>query len=376
MAITEIKKNEIYRIQVIKGYKYVNGIKKPEKTSDMFYGKKSEAKARENEIKAKIKKGEYIDNTDKTYNDLIDKWYKERALNLDPKTVEGYDCLLVDIRKELGCYKTTELRTFLFDKFYNNLRNSDRHLSEYTLLHYYVLNNTILNQCVEWELIEKNYNKKAQRPKPLKREAKFYDEDDIIKLLKCLDNEPLKYQVVIRLALDSGCRRGELTGLTWNDIDFENSKITINKTTQCIKGKIVEKDKPKNNSSIRTIRIADVTTQLLKQYKQEQQELKKKLGNEWQNSNKILINNYGGLMHPDTPSKIFSKIQKKYNLKRLNFHGLRHTSASMYIDTKTQTDLIAKRLGHASSITTANIYSHLFKNAENEALDRVSAKYY
>ena len=376
MAITELKKNEIYRIQIIKGYKYVNGVKRPERTSYMFYGKKSDARKKEVEIKVKIEKGEYINTKDKTYNDLIDKWYKERALNLDPKTVEGYDCLLVDIRKELGCYKVTELKTVLFDEFYNKLRNSNRNLSEYTILHYYTLNNTILNQCVKWDLIEKNYNSKAQRPKPIKKEAKFYDEEEIKKLLSCLENEPLKYQVVIRLALDSGCRRGELTGLNWSDVDFKNSTITINKTTQVINNRTIEKDKPKNNSSIRTIKIADPTIELLKAYKEEQQKQKTLLGSEWQNSNKILINNFGGLMHPDTPSHIFTKIQKKYKLKHLNFHGLRHTSASMYIDTKSQTNLVAKRLGHASEITTANIYSHLFKNAENEALDRVSAKYY
>lgn len=376
MAITELKKNEKYRIQVIKGHKYVNGVKVHEKTSYIFYGKKSEARIKENEIKLKIKKGEYINTEDKTYNDLIDKWYQEKALNLDPKTVEGYDSLLVNIRKELGYYKITELKTFLFDEFYNKLRNRNKKLSENTILHYYTLNNAILNQCVKWDLIEKNYNSKAQRPKPIKKEAKFYDEEEIKKLLSCLENEPLKYQVVIRLALDSGCRRGELTGLNWTDVDFKNSTITINKTTQVLRNKTVEKNKPKNNSSIRTVKIADPTIELLKAYKNEQEELKKVLGSEWQNCKKILINNYGGLMHPDTPSKIFKKVQKKYNLKDLNFHGLRHTSASMYIDTKSNTNLVAKRLGHASSITTANIYSHLFKNAENEALDRVSAKYY
>ena len=112
------------------------------------------------------------------------------------------------------------------------------------------------------------------------------------------------------------------------------------------------------------------------EYKKEQEQLKKKLGSAWQNSNKILTNKYGGNMHPDTPSKIFKKIQLKYNLKSLNFHGLRHTSASMLIDSNIHTKIISKRLGHSSSAITDTIYSHIFVSAEREASRRMSNNYF
>lgn len=377
MTVVKRNKKDVWQIQVITGYKYVDNIKKPIKYSEMFYGKKSDARIRENEIKVKVKKGSFISNEKSTYNDLIDKWGQEIATpKLEIKTLEEYNRLLVEIRQDLGHYKLTELKAIHFLEFYNKLRKADRNLSENSILHYYALNNTILNYGVKWELLEKNVNKLVDRPKPIKKEVKYYDKEDINRLLECLKNEPLKYQIVIQLAIDSGCRRGELTGLTWDDIDFANSTISINKTTQNTKKGVIEKDHPKNSSSIRTIAIAPQTLNLLLEYKKEQESLKMRLGNKWGNSNKVLINNTGGNMHPDTPSKIFKKIQVKYNLKELNFHGLRHTSASMLIDSNIHTKVISRRLGHSSSVITDTIYSHIFVSAEREASNKMADKYF
>lgn len=377
MSVIKRNKKDVWQIQVITGYKYVNNVKKPIRYSEMFYGKKTDARIRENEIKSLVKKGSFISNENNTYNDLIDKWYQEIAEpKLEIKTLEEYTRQLVDIREELGHYKITELKAIHFLEFYNKLRKSERNLSENTILHYYALNNTILNYGVKWELLERNVNKLVDRPKPIKKEVRYYDKDDINLLLECIKNEPLKYQVVIQLAIDSGCRRGELTGLCWEDVDFTKSTISINKTTQRTNIGIIEKDHPKNSSSIRTITIAPQTIKLLLEYKKEQEQLKKKLGSAWQNSNKILTNKYGGNMHPDTPSKIFKKIQLKYNLKSLNFHGLRHTSASMLIDSNIHTKIISKRLGHSSSAITDTIYSHIFVSAEREASRRMSNNYF
>lgn len=382
MSITQRKLNnktikDTYNIQVWDGTYYTNtkGILTKHRYSEIFHGKKKDAEIRESELIIQFEKGTFINNKDITYNDLIDKWHTEIAIpKLEPKTLEEYDRQLKLIRKELGTCKLKDLRAINFLQFYNRLRKKD--LSENTIKHYYALNNTILNYGFKWEMVDKNYNSLVDCPKLEKKEVRYYDEEEIEKLLSCIKNEPLKYQVIIQLALDSGCRRGELTGLEWSDIDFKNSSITITKTTQCTSKGIIQKDHPKNSSSIRKITISPSTLALLKDYKNEQDQLKELLGNEWENSNKVLINNTGGLMHPDTPSKIFKKIQDKYGLKRLNFHGLRHTSASMLISTNNHMKVISKRLGHASQTTTDIIYSHIFVSAEIEASNRMAERYF
>lgn len=377
MAISQLKTNK-YRIQVKKGIKAINNKIIPIYAEEIFYGKKSEARIRESEIKKLIKTGKFIEKGNDTFNDLIDKWYSLIVLKtLEPKTIKRYTSIKNEIKEKLGNYKLTELKPLHLLTFYNGLReDKKRNLSENTILYYYTIINGILNYGVKWEIIEQNINEKIDRPKPQKKEAKYYDNNDIVKLLNCLKNENLKYRVVIQLALDSGCRRGELTGLSWNDVDFETSTITINKVTQYVNKQIIEKDHPKNSSSIRTVTITPQTLSLLKAYKIEQEKLKAKLGSLWKNSNKILIDNLGGNMHPDTPSKIFKKIQIKYGLKELNFHGLRHTSASMLIASQVHTKVISERLGHSNSITTDKIYSHIFQNADYEASQKMSERFF
>lgn len=374
MAITKRKQKDTYQIQIIVGYKIENGAKKPIRYSEMFYGGKKDAEIRENQLKDKYKKGQFISNEKKTFNDLIDKWYTTVALpNLAIATIDGYDVLLVDIREHLGEYRLTELNSLILQEFYNRLQNDkERNLSGNTIRHYYVLIGRILNIGVKWEWIDRNVNDLVDPPKVIKSPAVYYDEEDIQKVLEYLPNESLKWQVVILLALDSGCRRGELTGLTWDDVDFENNTIYINKTTQATKKGVIEKPMPKNNSSIRPVVLMPETMELLKLYKKEQEQLKELLGSEWKNSNKVLIDNVGGRMHPDTPSKIWKKFRTKYKLPNMKFHGLRHTSATIQIALGVHIKVISQRLGHSSTNVTDTIYSHVFKRLQDDVSAEMS----
>lgn len=105
----------------------------------------------------------------------------------------------------------------------------------------------------------------------------------------------------------------EKTSLEWKDINFEKGYIAINKTTQYINNKIIKKT-PKNNSSIRTVSITQATLNSLMKYRENQELLKQKLGNKWIDSKKVFTTTEGGIMFPDTPSRILNMIIKKYNL--------------------------------------------------------------
>lgn len=76
-------------------------------------------------------------------------------------------------------------------------------------------------------------------------------------------------------------------------------------------------------------------------------------------------------MHPDTPSKILDKIIKKHELKRISFHGLRHTSISLQISSGIQAQIISKRAGHSSVTVTHNTYSHFFDNEFKDVANKM-----
>lgn len=94
-----------------------------------------------------------------------------------------------------------------------------------------------------------------------------------------------------------------------------------------------------------------------------------KLGSKWQNSKRVFTTDYGADMHPDTPSQILSKIIKKHGLKRITFHGLRHTSISLQISSGIQSQVISKRAGHSNVAVTHSIYSHFFDDEFKEVAD-------
>src|SRR5699024_7626353 len=104
-------------------------------------------------------------------------------------------------------------------------------LSAQTIRYYHMVLSSMLSTAVEWQLIPSNPCDRVKAPKIERKEAKYLDEVQAARLIKCLDNEPLQYKTMIMLFLYSGMRRGELCGLEWPDIDFDNHLVSITKSS-------------------------------------------------------------------------------------------------------------------------------------------------
>lgn len=104
----------------------------------------------------------------------------------------------------------------------------------------------------------------------------------------------------------------------------------------------------------------------MKRFKKEQRQKQLLLGNKWGDSKRVFTTENGFDMHPDTPTQIFRKVIEKYNLKKIKFHALRHTSVSLMISKGIQTQIISKKAGHSSIQVTHDIYSHFFDNEFKE----------
>lgn len=373
MAVQEIIKNKKYKIDIPIGY---NGNKRI-RHIETFYGGKKEAILRENELKIQLKNNTYVKKNAMTMQELIDEWLKSKKGNIGIKTYQEYERYCKNIAHCIGHIKVKDLNVKILEDFYNELKTckgkgkNKNGYSEKTVKHHYTLVSEILNTAVKWGYLHSNINQNVTPIKVHKKEIQCYSPEDVEKLIEALQNEPIKYQAIIMLALDSGCRRGELTGLTWNDIDFKKSTIDINKVTQYVTGYGIFEKTTKSDTSNRIVYITPTTLQILKKHKSEQDKQKLLLGNKWQNSNRVFTTDYGGDMHPDTPSKILEKLIKKYDLKRITFHGLRHTSISLQITSGIQSQIISKRAGHSSVSVTHNIYSHFFDNGFKEVADKM-----
>ena len=170
----------------------------------------------------------------------------------------------------------------------------------------------------------------------------------------------------------TGLRRGELLGLEWSDINFEKKTMSISRTSVHIRSKGIVTDTTKNEYSIREISISDELIELLKLYYQEQQELKAKLGDMWVETNRICIRDDGSPMGIGTPYNTLQKLLKKYKLPDVSLHSLRHTNATIMIESGTDLKTTSARLGHSQASTTMNIYVHQIKSSNEHAAENIS----
>ena len=226
-------------------------------------------------------------------------------------------------------------------------------------------------------------------PKITKHEARHFNIEQASYILKLLEDEPLKYNTMITLTLYGGMSQGELTALRWEDIDFENFTINIDKSLQHLPGKKTFVKTTKTETT-RIISVPESVIQLLKKYKLWQSKEKLEIGELWHKEESFIFTTFDGdAIFPSTISrwfltflrrhnesivnddKIKTEDKEKYLLPEVNFHGLRHTNASILISQHTDVATVSKRLGHAKISTTEDIYTHAFQKSDRTASDNL-----
>lgn len=210
-------------------------------------------------------------------------------------------------------------------------------------------------------------------------EPKYFDEADVEKMLILLESEHIKYRAMIYVALFSGCRLGELGALEWPD-DLEAIKIKQSGQALPVIGAFIKT--PKNEHSWRVTSLPPMVTAVLREYKAWQSEERLKLGTLWNENidesgvghNYIFTQREGKPIYPTTPSNWFREFLRRTDLPYVNFHGLRHTSASILIAEGVDLMTIANRLGHVDPSTTMKIYAHALKRPDKEAADKFETR--
>jgi integrase len=195
-----------------------------------------------------------------------------------------------------------------------------------------------------------NVMDKVERPKPRKEdvipEVKAYTVEEARKILACLEQEPFQWQVIMRLYLDSGCRRGELAGLRWKSVDFEKSEITIESNLQYTPARGVYSTNPKGKKC-RTIDIDPSIMELMRELKASQTV---KTFDDY-----CFTNEQGQPLHPQTPTRYMKSFGKRYGILNLHPHALRHTAASIGA-TVADIGSVSEKLGHTNKSTTLDMY--------------------
>lgn len=196
------------------------------------------------------------------------------------------------------------------------------------------------------------------------------NKDQVHLLLSSIDDE--MYGRLVRVALATGMRRGELQGLSWANVDFRRRTISVNQSVIRKDGHEVISPNLKTASSRRTITIDEGTVGVLRRQKAYCDEMK--LRNGWRAS-ALVFPRDGKTERPPTQnyvSKKFSIYCRRIGLVGFTFHSLRHTHATMLVATGVHFKIIQQRLGHSSFAVTMGTYSHVTPEMDQEAADAIS----
>jgi integrase len=328
---------------------------------------------------AELEGGSFADPTKMKLKDFAAKWLDEYVRpNLAPKVTHNYEQILnLHVIPALGAARLDQVKPLHIVEYENNLRRDGARLdgkpgglADSSIMKHHRILSSMFNTAVQWQILKESPVARVKPPKVNKKVAPAYNEEQVATMLATLDSEPLKWRVLVHLALASGCRKSELMALTWDDIDWAAGTIEITKSRQyCPEEGVHERDCTKNETSTRLISLPLMTMNLLKNYKAEQETLEEKFGSLWKGSTRLFTTNRGEDMFPDTPTQWFSKFLKKHNLPELNFHGLRHTAATLLIHSGANVKAVSTRLGHAEISTTCNIYAKALRSADKACAD-------
>lgn len=281
------------------------------------------------------------ENTRNTYQSVLDRWILPALgeLRLPDITAANISALLLSMQRagkaHATCVKVYNVLMGLFKKAYMT------------------------------DVVDRNPMDKVQRPIHRKDEVKreepeAYTAEEMRHILQCLEHEPLKWQVYMRLLADTGMRKGECCGLQWKDVNFRDDTITISGNLCYTQQKGVYLDTPKNGKT-RTVDIDPEIMALLQQLRTEQ-------ARHGISSYVFTQNNSSSPMHPRTPGFYMKKFGKRYGVEHLHPHKLRHTFASIAITCGADVASVSEKLGHSDKSMTLRMYTH----ADKESIRRTS----
>ncbi len=243
-------------------------------------------------------------------------------------------------------------------------------LSPTTVHHYHRLITDILNAAVKWGYLTSNPATKVTAPKTRYKDALYLDADQARQLTNELKRAPDVYHQAILLLLLTGMRRGELLGLEWRDINWEQRYIQISRASYYTPEKGVYTDTTKNESSDRIIMIPTEAIGVLK--KQWNWQVQQSLQNpKWVHSGRVIVSEDGTPMHPDRLTRWFPKFIATTDLPPITLHSLRHTYATLLIEKQIPVTDVSAQLGHSNVTTTMNIYAHAIRKARIAAADQL-----
>ncbi len=306
---------------------------------------------------------------DKTVKELLDRWIHHlEARGRTPKTIDGYRSIArARLEPALGSVKLRQLTPVQLDDFYLSLLAAG--LSPVYVRHCHAALSAALRQAVKWDWIVRSPAERATPPGAMPPEVGPPDADDISRLITAVESVDPDMASMLFVAATTGCRRGELCGLRWSDLDIDNATLTVRRSISDTSRGVEVKD-PKTHRA-RRISLDQATTSVLMSHRKRIGRRAKDVGSEL-SPEAYIWSQEGDSTAPWRPDRVtdaFRTHRKRVKLEHVNFHHLRHFSATTLAGAGVDVRTIAGRLGHANPAITLRTYAHFLEATDRQAAE-------
>ena len=302
-------------------------------------------------------------SSDMLFADYLLEWLEIAKGRLAVATYSSYAAM---INKPVGPYfrqrnlTLRELEARHLQMFYSEML---RKVKPNTVIHYHAIIHSALKYAVKTDMLVQNVADKVDRPKKNSFQPVFLSAEEMQKMFEVLRGTKLELPVLV--AAFYGFRRGEVLGLKWDAIDFERGTISVIRTVTTItldgKQTEIEQQSAKTKSSLRTLPLIGSFREYFLQVKEAQELNKQVCGNCYNHEYDgfVFVDELGERMRANYLTSAFPKFLEDHGLRRMRFHDLRHSCASLLLANSVPLKHIQEWLGHSDFTTTANIYAHL-----------------
>lgn len=298
--------------------------------------------------------------------DFIEEWLEMMRTKVGETTYASYalnvERSIIPFFRERNCtIQDLERHPKHIQDYYQSLLEAG--LSPTTVIRRHANVRKCLQYAFQLGIIKSNPADRVEKPRKAKFNATIYNREELERLFTVARGDPLELPII--MGAFYGLRRSEVLGLKWSAIDFEKKTISIRHTVTevCVDGKstVLQRDTTKTKSSCRTLPLVPPLEQVLNVVRKQQAINRQVCGNCYcmDYLDYVVVNPIGELMKPNFITQHFAILLEKNNMKKIRFHDLRHSCASLLYANGVSLKEIQEWLGHSDISTTSNIYTHL-----------------
>jgi integrase len=314
-----------------------------------------------------------------TVSQFLDRWDRDWLIsNSEGKTLERYrELVSLYIRPHLGGVRIQKLRPAHLAEMHAKLLREGgqggRPLSPRTVGHVHRVLHRALGHAATWGIVAQNVASLIKPPKVPDSELTTLTEDQIGAVLRHLNGRSLR--PIISFMLGTGCRRGEVLGLRWRDVNWNTSRIRIERSVEQTKKGGLRLKSPKTKNGRRNISISPWLLAELRAHQERQHNRRISLGmGRAPDDSPVFAKWDGSIRSPHWLTQKFALAMKELKIK-CTLHALRHTHVSQLIAAGMDVLTISRRIGHASAHITLQVYAHVYNNNDERAAEIMEAAF-